>query len=317
MNNEFGGYFEISIDEKHPYHSDAIELNTGRNCFEYILLTNKTKRAFIPYYTCEVMLEPLIRNNIKYEFYSLNEDLSPVIPQQMRADECFLYTNYFGVKESLIQKLSTELDNLVIDNTMAFYAKPIQNIPSFNSVRKFFGVPDGAYLFTDKKLETEPEDNYSHDKMLHLFKRIEKGANKAYGNFLENDLSHSNQPIRKMSEISKLIMAGVDHLKYKFIRERNFLFLHHTLGKYNELQIDISDLNGPMFYPFLFDNEALRSKLIQNKIYVPHLWKNTLETAKEKSFEHYLTDKLFALPIDQRYSLNDMQFILNTIGLNK
>lgn len=112
-------------------------------------------------------------------------------------------------------------------------------------------------------------------------------------------------------------MAGVDHLKYKFIRERNFLFLHHTLGKYNELQIDISDLNGPMFYPFLFDNEALRSKLIQNKIYVPHLWKNTLETAKEKSFEHYLTDKLFALPIDQRYSLNDMQFILNTIGLNK
>ena len=316
MNKEFGGYFEISIDEKHPYHKNAVKLNTGRNCFEYILLTNKTKRVFIPYYTCEVMLEPLERNNIEYEFYSLNEDLSPVIPNQINSGEAFLYTNHFGVKEKLVRELSTKLDNLIIDSTMAFYAKPVQNVPSFNSVRKFFGVPDGAYLFTDKKLETEPEDSYSHDKMLHLFKRIEVGANEAYGDFLANDHALYNQPVRKMSEISKLIMAGVDQLKYKFIRERNFLFLHHTLEKYNELQIDISDLNGPMFYPFLFDAETLRSKLIQNKIYVPRLWKNALKTAKEQSFEHYLTDKLFALPIDQRYSLDDMQFILNTIGLN-
>ena len=46
MNKEFGGYFEISIDEKHPYHKNAVELNTGRNCFEYILLTNKIKKGF-------------------------------------------------------------------------------------------------------------------------------------------------------------------------------------------------------------------------------------------------------------------------------
>jgi hypothetical protein len=262
------------------------------------------------------MLEPLKRNNIEFSYYYLDKNLEPLIPSSMNSTDFFLYTNYFGIRQDTVRSLSLKLDNLIIDNSMAFYAPQLKDVDTFYSARKFFGVSDGAYLYTDGTLEYELEDDFSHHRMLHLFKRIELGANKAYNDFLENDLTLYNQPIRKMSAVTKLILSGTDYSKYKTIRERNFLFLHHTLQQFNELHLNVSDTNGPMFYPFLLDYEKLRNKFIESKIYVPTLWKNTLNTAKINSFEHYLTRNLFALPIDQRYSLEDMQFILNTIGLN-
>lgn len=227
----------------------------------------------------------------------------------MNSGDFFLYTNYFGTKQDTVRSLSTKLDNLIIDNSMAFYESPIKDVDTFYSARKFFGVSDGAYLYTDGTLDFEPEQDYSHYRMLHLLKRMELGANKAYNDFLENDLTLYDQPIRKMSAITKLILSGINYSKYKTIRERNFLFLHHTLQRFNELQLDVSDLNGPMFYLFLFDSEKLRNKLIENKIYIPMLWKNAMNTSKSNSFEHYLTQNLFALSIGQRYALEDMQFI--------
>lgn len=45
MNKEIGGYLEFDCRAKNPFHKNAIELNTARNCFEYILLSKKTKRV--------------------------------------------------------------------------------------------------------------------------------------------------------------------------------------------------------------------------------------------------------------------------------
>ena len=40
-----------------------------------------------------------------------------------------------------------------------FYAKPIHGNDTFYTCRKFFGVPDGAYLYTDKLLDEEFSKN--------------------------------------------------------------------------------------------------------------------------------------------------------------
>ena len=32
-----GGYFELELHKGEHYHKDAIRLNSGSNCFEYIL----------------------------------------------------------------------------------------------------------------------------------------------------------------------------------------------------------------------------------------------------------------------------------------
>lgn len=41
---EIGGYFELELHKGGHYHPDALHLNTGRNCFEYILRAKGYKK---------------------------------------------------------------------------------------------------------------------------------------------------------------------------------------------------------------------------------------------------------------------------------
>ena len=122
MTEAIGGYFELELQQGEHYHKDAILLNTARNCFEYILLARKYNKVYIPYYTCEVMLQPLKRQGIAYEFYSINEELEPVETKYLLPDEAFLYTNYFGIKQCCVEKLAIIYGSqLIVDNAQAFF----------------------------------------------------------------------------------------------------------------------------------------------------------------------------------------------------
>ena len=57
----------------------------------------------------------------------------------------------------------------------------------------------------------------------------------------------------------------------------------------------------------------IKKQLISKKIYVPTLWPNVLDECPKESFEYYLADNLVLLPIDQRYSLDDMEYMLEQI----
>ena len=59
-----GGYFELAdIEQANNFpHKNGILLNTGRNALEYILSSIKdVKLIYLPYFTCEVVLEPIKR----------------------------------------------------------------------------------------------------------------------------------------------------------------------------------------------------------------------------------------------------------------
>ena len=68
-------------------------------------------------------------------------------------------------------------------------------------------------------------------------------------------------------------------------------------------------------YPLLLKNgHRIKQELIQHKIYVPTLWPNVLEETVPDTWEHFLTDNLVLLPIDQRYSEVDMKYILKVLA---
>ena len=145
-----GGYFELELRKGEHYHKKALRLNTARNCFEYVLRSRGWKKVYIPYYTCEVMLEPIKKMGINHEFYHINEFFEPVSFPKLAETEAFLYTNYFGLKQSCVELLAKQFGNhLIVDNAQAFFAEPIEGIDTFYSARKFFGVADGAYLYTN------------------------------------------------------------------------------------------------------------------------------------------------------------------------
>ena len=93
-----GGYFELELPKGEEYHKNALRLNTGRNAFEYILRAKQYKKVYLPYYTCEVMLEPIEKLELEVEFYHIDENLLPQFDySKVKATEVFVYTNYFGV----------------------------------------------------------------------------------------------------------------------------------------------------------------------------------------------------------------------------
>ena len=314
--NSIGGYFGLELRTGGHYHPHAIKLNTSRNCLEYILKAKQYKKIYIPYYTCQAMLEPIKKCNIDYEFYSINVQLEPVKEYHLSSDEVFLYTNYFGIKDETVEKLAGVYGKqLIVDNAHAFYSKPIAGIDTIYSARKFFGVADGGYLYTDTFLghEEEFECDMSHNRMSHLLKRIELTAEQAYAEFIENDKSLEYNPIRKMSKLTERILAGVDYESIRKKRRENFMFLDAALKKDNLWHIDLSPDAVPMVYPF-YNKLYLWEKLIANKIYVASYWPNVREWCNKNQIEYTLMNHIIPFPVDQRYGTEDLQHIIDFLA---
>ena len=306
-----GGYIELQLPVKEEYHPSLIKLNTARNSLEYLLKINNYTSIYIPYFTCEVLLEPMKKLGIAYYFYTIDENLDPIIDFRIGPTECFLYTNYFGIKQQTVLKLSHQITNLIIDNAQAFYAKPLPGIDTFYSCRKFFGVADGAYLASNLVSRNQLEKDISFNRMSHLLKSIDLSIEDGYKNFIENNTALERNPIRRMSSLTKRILGGIDYEKCREIRNQNFKILHDALSIKNQLVIDTDQIDGPLCYPFLTDKEKIKEKLISKRVFAPVYWPNVFKWTTEKMHEHYLAKNLVPLPIDHRYNEDDMLRIIN------
>lgn len=316
LNYTIGGYFELELNKRIEYHRDAIALNTARNALEYILTAKKYHKVYIPYFTCDVILEPFQKLNIAYEFYNIDENFEPIFDyNKISENQAFLYTNYFALKDKFIKFLAEKTYNLIIDNAQSFFSKPLQGLDTFYSPRKFFGVPDGAYLYSDTKLGQELKTDKSITKFSHLLKRIDNSAEEGYLDFINNDRSLKNNPIKKMSSLTSELLASINYESIVAIRKENMAYLHFSLSGSNKLKFDTKEIGVPMVYPLLTeDGIGLRKHLINNKIFTAKYWPNVTNWVKKNSLEYFLVENLVAIPIDQRYTENDMNFILNIIN---
>lgn len=314
MMKPIGGYFELELRQGEHYHKDAIRLNSARNCFEYILLARKYKKVFLPYYTCEVLLQPLHKYGLAYEFYSINKFLEPVCLRSLCPDEAFLYTNYFGLKQAFVRKLSEIYgEHLIVDNAQAFFAPRIESIDTFYSPRKFFGVPDGGYLYTNCLLTQDLLLDHSYDRIQHLVQRIDNGAEDGYAEFRRNDESLDNRPLFRMSKLTSCILQNIDYEEIKEKRCSNFNILQEYLGCSNHIDLKLQEEDIPMVYPYYTTDIMLKNKLIKNKIFVATYWPNVCKWCASTGLESHLVKHLLPLPIDQRYGFKEMDRIIKQI----
>ncbi|WP_417237266.1 hypothetical protein [Bizionia paragorgiae] len=308
-----GGYFELELNDGNEFHQQAIRLNTGRNAFEYILKANKYKKVYLPYFTCDALLEPLEKLQIPFEFYSINTQLEPSFDFDLVTENvAFLYINYFGLKDAFITSLSKKCKSLIIDNSQSFFSKPEPRTDTFYSARKFFGVPDGAYLYCNNKLNTSFEMDESFDKCSHLLKRIDVDAETGFDDFKNNEMKLRNQEIKQMSSLSKSILSNIDYKNVLQRRVENFDFLDAALKQHNKFRVGRGS-GVPMVYPFWCNDKSTKKRLLEQKIYTATYWDNVKQWIEKESLEYQLVDEIVYLPIDQRNALNDMTKILSLI----
>ena len=318
MIKPIGGYFEweFPINSDAFPHSDGVLLNSGRHSLEYILKSlGEINRLWIPYYTCDVVLQPIERLGIAYSYYHINKDLKLAGDVVLADGEYLIYTNYFGIMDEYSKELATRYGNqLVLDNAQAFYAPHIEGINTFYSPRKFVGVPDGGIACTNHPISIELEHDLSYSRCAHLLKRHELTPMDGYGDFKESSHQIAHSPLSKMSNLTQKMLTSLDHAAIMERRTINFTFLHAHLAESNDLHIPhIDSFACPMVYPYSSEDSALRKRLITNQVYVATYWPNVLEWCKAGEIEYELCKNIIPIPIDQRYGAEDISRILEIL----
>lgn len=314
-----GGYFSLELNEGWERHFEALRLNAGRYALEYILRTRKYRKVYLPYYICDSVLQPFGRLDIAYEFYHINESLEPSVKLEPKEDEAVLYVNYFGLKNRIASSFCYRYRNTILDQTQAFYSeqgnkyedKSIQ-CDTFYSCRKYFGVPDGAYLYTDSILNEDLPQDESFERLTFLTKRIDRSAQEGYNDFHISDESLSTVGMKRMSKLTESMMRGIDYSSKANRRIHNFHFLDNALRDSNRFQWAMDYGTVPMVYPYYVEDGCrLRQYLIEHQVFCARYWPNVLEWCRPDEFEYQLAENLVCLPIDQRYNESDMQRILD------
>ena len=314
-----GGFLgmESKLDGNQPYHS-TLCLSTGRSCFRFILDNLRPSKVYLPYYICEALPRTLLENKIKYHFYQIDQRMEIVDPPSMsHGRELLVYVNYFGLKSDYVSRLAGHYQKkLIIDDSQAFYQRQYLEVWSFNSARKFFGVADGAYLYSPENI-VKPRiypAAYTYD---YLFERLNCNPHLAYKHYQMHESMLSDQ----LNEISLFSAELLKHIDYEIVankRRHNFTILHNSLAKVNDLSLSLGD-SVPLYYPFLADG-LIKENLINQKIYIPTLWPDIFNRVEGLfSWEKKLAVHLAPLPIDQRYGPAEMRHVANEIKkiLNK
>ena len=271
----------------------------------YLIANNEMvngKKVMLPKYTCDTVVAPFQQLGYDYQFYPVCKDL------------------YFGMdltKQELdmLEEMHEGGCEIILDLTQCLFST--MRLPFIKyyvgSIRKWFAIPDGAFLETNEEMQIPSIEN---DEIVAL----QTKAMQLRGNyFLSGDTKEKDESIRlsheveslmtrpitphAMASVSKELLALEDADAQQKIRMENYKRLYEGLkdAKNIELVADISRLTtAPLFFPFRVANiSEMQKKLAQKSIYARLIW--------EKE------DRILTITVDQRYDLSDMDRVIAAI----
>jgi hypothetical protein len=310
-----GGFFELEIAEGNSlFHDDAIKLSTGRACLNLILEIKKYSKVYVPYYCCDALFEPMKLKGITYEFYGINKQLEIIDELNLKPNEAIIYCNFFGIKKQYVDKLIEMYGaQLIIDDTHSFFTQGYSANASFTTARKYFGVPDGAFLyfpqdsfFFKSKRNTEVSIKHNFNRLIGLHK-------KAYQQYTiyEESLDSS---INEISIVSEKILKTVDYESVIRKRNENFEYYKKELKSFNQLYIDNS-VNNCFCYPLLLNSPIEKKLFFKENIFIPSYWLDVTrrKRGEKYSWENKLSLDLLPLPIDHRYDEESLRRVVDFI----
>lgn len=304
-----GGFFELELcgRENGGYHKKAVALSTGRACISLLLTEIQPKKCYLPYYCCDALYEPFNKLNIDYEFYGIDENLNPKSLPTLRKNEYFLYVNYFGIKNAEVERLITIFGpHVIIDDTHNFFHYGYEGIWSFTSARKYFPVPDGAYLYSPKTVKNN-FDRFTDISVEHNLRRFVGTYSCAYSKYVEYE-NTLNSDIYKISLYSERVLSSVDYETVIETRRSNFNFYKSLLDGYNELETPLEGNAVPFCYPFLADKYIDKAIFHQRNYFIPCYWPDVSARERDAFQADVRTSRnLIPLPIDHRYSAAELE----------
>jgi hypothetical protein len=304
-----GGFLPLELAPAgEPYHAGAVALTSGRACWHAILRSCRPSRVLVPFYVCDAVLQPLYATATPFVFYPITDEFGPDLQSGPAPGELLLIVNYFGLLTAMVDAYArSHPERVAVDDTQAFFRRGNPGGGwSFNSARKFFGVPDGGFLYGPATGIDGLPPSASAD-CNHLLSRLAGDDERAWDQFKAHETRIGIEP-RAMSVVSARLLDAADMSHARCRRRSNFAVLHRRLGSINTIALSLDMADGaPMCYPFLPAMDVDRAALREAGVFVPVLWPE-IELRREPGFERerLIARRLLPLPIDQRYGPDDM-----------
>lgn len=308
---EIGGYIELDTYHLPMLHEGAIALNCGRNCLAYLFKSIGIKKIKVPYFICNSIFDVCEREGVEKRFYHIGTDFIPEPDLELSDDEWLYLVNFYGqLGNNEIQAYVDKYSRVIVDQANGYFEKPLPNVDTLYTCRKWFGVADGAFLYTNATLEFEFPQDESFDRMHFLLGRYERTAGEFYNEYDANNKFFTTEPIKRMSKLTDNLLHGIDYQSVEKKRRENFEYLHKRLGEINQLNVK----SAAFMYPLMIDNGAvIRKKLQAEKIFIPTLWPTVFDVTKPTDVEYKMAENILPLPIDQRYGIEDMDYMVHCL----
>ena len=284
---------------------------SGRTAIETVLKNEPAiRKALLPSYCCDSMVEPFRRAGIEVSFYpveyrnGLQIDLT--IPKDV---DCLLWCNYFGFRKKMVDVSDfVARGGIVIEDiTHSLFSEHPYHEDSHYlvaSVRKWEAVLSGGYCVSRKGPMTflptiKPPADYVKQKTTAMQMKAhylggEHGVQK--DEFLQmfaqsNHWLAENYSGLAIDDYSRKYLQNADVLAHAEIRKRNAC---------------------PLFLPVVIEpnkRDAIRKTLIEHQIYCPVHWQKP-----NSDRESNLYDIELSLICDERYNEEDMYRIASVLN---
>ena len=318
---EIGSFLELEFPKgREFYHGDKniARLNSGRAAIYHAARVLGCESVWVPVYQCDTVRDFLIKKGIAVKYYHIDEQFNP-LDIEAGENEAVLLVNYYGIMSGeRMKSLAAGYKFPVIDNSQAFFAKPIDGAMNVYSARKFVGVADGAYVIGEgaERYSEEYPLCHSSDTAAFLLQRIEYGCEgKTYESRSINEHRIDSEDIMQMSALTRAILDGADYERIEKKRKENFITACRLFGDVNKInpRIYYDDSCVPMVYPLVVEDDSLLPRMLENKHFQGHWWSYILDENDAGLFECYLSRYIIPITIDQRYSARELEFLRGLI----
>lgn len=313
-----GGAFGLELPGGHrfPYPEGdcCCYVSSGRAAWECLLSgMPRPRRVWVPRFACDSLLQPLSRMGLPVRRYAVSLQLEPLPPSDVAEDDLLLLINYFGLtREAVRRAAQAHPGPVAVDATTALYCPPLPGIPTFYSPRKFGGLADGGIACAPFRLAPPPGQDFSSARMQGLLQRAEVGAAAAALSIQQAEDS-LNAPPRRMSPLTRRLLACIDWEGAAQARLKNYAVLHKALAPLNRLALPDTPPSAPFCYPFVTGIPGLRDALVDAGVALPLFWPEVIEATHADEDENRLARTLLPLPLDQRYGEKEMRHLAKLI----
>lgn len=331
-----GGEFELhEVPDLHPQPHRYYCYSSGRAALYQILMSIKleTFKVWLPDWLCESMIDAVQKTGIIHGFYTLGQNLRMNVDEFVRQNkpisenDVIVLVNYFGlvnIDETIQQLRNYGVQSLVIEDDVQALFSFLDDTKHkadyrFTSLRKSIPCPDGGLVFTKKKMpEVKTPNTFSNYKLqASLLKgnATEETNDVDYLSLFEEGEERIDENYNGvMSKEAVKIWWSEDLDEVANARKRNADFLVVELSKLGIAPvIPIKKDVTPLFVPIVIENrDELRRELRRNNIFCPVHWplRDDMKNLKTGS---YMAEHELSLVIDQRYTLEDMQCMVDII----